>query len=155
DVDRWSFHRAHVRGYQLHPAAVLLGKLPDAVRAAPFERLLVDVDADRGALRMRAHPFTRGARRSAEVLAEADRLATPQLLERIDEVFDFAVYGLHGFLVKLVNVGLLRHREDGLSLRGGHRGMNPLQARDKKRIVAISVRASLVTSRYARVNARL
>src|SRR5690606_24693120 len=51
----------------------------------------------------------------------------PQLLERIDEVLDFAVDGLHGFLVKLVLIGLLSHREDGLSLRGGHRGVNPLK----------------------------
>src|SRR5690606_27631350 len=127
DVDRLGLDRANVPKQQLHARAILLGKLAYAVRAAPLERLLVDIHADRDALRARAYPLARGARRAAEILAKADRLATPQLLERIDEVLDFAVDGLHGFLVKLVYVGLLRHREDGLSLRGRHRGVNPLR----------------------------
>src|SRR5690606_34945381 len=84
---------------------------------------LVDIDADRDAILARAYPLARGTRRAAEILAEADRLAPPQSLERVDEILDFGIDGLHGLLVKLVDIGLLCHRQNGLALRrlrGGH-----------------------------------
>src|SRR5690606_18183849 len=139
DVDRIGLDGQHVAVQQLYAGAILLRQPPDAVRAPPLQRILVDVDADRGALLARPHPFARGARRAAEVLAEADRLAPPQLLEGVDEVFDLAVDGLHGLLVELVDIGLLRHRQDGLSLRGGHRGIDPLQRLVGAAIVAVSL----------------
>src|SRR5262249_30287713 len=108
--DRLVLHLAHVALEQRHARGPLGPELREALRARPGKGTRVDVHPECAVLGVGLDPGTAQRRGAAEVLAQSVRIAVVVGAVHALEQRDVAFRVLHGRLVQIVEVDLLRLR---------------------------------------------